>query len=92
MPKRSIWEVTGLPDDLVWYAKRQRTSRLLDLMRRAVMEIRKMLRPYYMLRFGFLRGPYDVFYKSTRSIKLDYSALGELDYRGGIIRNLNNIF
>ena len=87
MPKRSrsIWEATGLPDDIVWYAKRRRTRELFEVMRRGVALIREFLRPYYIMR---LDDPYHVAYRSRDDIKHYYTLWDVDDYKGGVVRYL----
>ena len=85
--KRSIWELTGLNDDIIWYAKRQRTNSLLQKLRIAVEAIKRALRPYYML-VRPSDGPDFIAYKSLFSIKRDFALWGGVeDYRGGVIRH-----
>ena len=89
--KRSIWEATGLPDDIIWHAKRLRTSELMDRMRRGVALIIDRLRPYYYGRslLTDVHDPYGVFYKSRSTIKREYSRWGDVqDYKGGLVRDL----
>ena len=91
MPKRSIWEATGLPDDVVWYAKRQRTSQLMDIMRRGVALIRKFLRPYYLRPLYNEEDfdPYGVVYWSASNIRRNYGVCTRTgDYKEGVVRDL----
>ena len=49
--KRTIYELTGMPDDIIWYTKRQRTRSLWHKVRDAVKRLNERLRPWYYWKY-----------------------------------------